>query len=56
MVSLQPSVLAGRHHEAFIRIETVGESAPLKGAVEAMHARQRATVPVVWRADVPWVC
>jgi predicted transcriptional regulator len=27
--------------------ETVDEAAPLKGAVEAMHARQCATVPVV---------
>lgn len=27
--------------------ETVEESAPLKGAVESMHARQSATVPVV---------
>lgn len=42
----------GRHEavvaEAMCReCETVGEAAPLKGAVEAMHARQFATMPVM---------
>jgi len=42
----------GRHEavvtEAMCRdCETVDEAAPLKGAVEAMHARQCATMPVV---------